>query len=615
MNNEQTIQLENLINYHRKQYQESNPEISDDEFDELVNKLKELDPENEIIYELQSSLPPKKDRKKVIHKEPLLSLNKVFSKEDLIKWAEGVSRSESEVFVLQPKYDGISANYENLILSTRGRDGYTGEDITDKIELIHVVIKKNDPPIKLDEINDPHVKYRGELIMRKDFFESNKKLLLRKSGKQYSTPRSAVAGILNRDDLDLSFKSKIYLICFDAIETPITLSQMRLYDFEKYFQSLRTATFDADGIVIKLQDENYKKSLGTTSHHPRGEIAFKGTNPTGQTTLLNIDWSIGKGTLTPVGNVEEVNIKGYNNRRVNLHNYKFILDNDIAVGDKIVIQRAGEIIPQYHSTIEKPNNRQPIQFPKQCPYCKSNLFYEEPEVKCSNDNCSGMLPIKLNDALIRLGFKNIGKSTIEKMIDVLGVSKVSDILVLTKQDFLKLEGFKDKSAQNAEEEINKIRSKQIEEWRVVSALNIPGIGTRMSRTLLENTSIKKIMNGNKEDLIAIDSIGPERADVIFNGIHNNIDEINYIKNLLNISETQSSNKNTIEICFTGKGPKTRNYYKNICEEKRYIISSSVTQKTNLLVTDDFSNNSSKMKKARTENIKIISYDEFMKYYL
>ena len=417
------MQLEEEIRYHNKLYWEKNqPEISDIEYDTLTRELTKLNPTNSLLTVIHSPISTK--GLKVKHKVKMLSLNKVYTIPELLTWCAKVSRGPHEQFLIQIKYDGCSANFTNGVLATRG-DGEIGENITDKLPLIEMGVRKRD--------------VRGEIIFRKSVFEKYKTILKKRDGTPYSNARNACAGMLNKDDLPVK-EAILELIPFGMETTKGSLTDLKVFDFDSYIKEVEELDYPADGLVIKLADLDYKESLGYTSHHSRGEIALKFANESATTQLLDVTWSMGKEVITPIGNVQPVEISGVIVSNVSLHNMKFIMDMGIRIGDTLTIERAGDVIP--HVINVTPASTPQINITISiCPECNGLVAYAEPNIYCVNPHCKGKKVNRLYDSITRIGIDRIGKPTIKNMVDILEVDNLIDIFQLTKESLLRLPKF------------------------------------------------------------------------------------------------------------------------------------------------------------------------------
>ncbi len=585
--------LENEIERHDTLYWKKNqPEISDIEYDKLIEELKKFNPKNSLINEIHT---PKVSfsKSKIKHKFEMLSLDKVYSPEDLIKWCEKVSRDENEEFLIELKYDGCSAELDKGILSTRG-DGIFGEDITNKLPIIKIISKNKDY-------------VRGEILIEKSIFQKIKNNNFKE--KTYKTPRNMCAGILNRDDVDFSKGQILTLIDFNYNFMTSTLKEIKEIIWDQLIKTAQKQEYPADGIVFKIKDLKYAKSLGITSHHSKSEIALKFTNPTGETRLIGIEWSAGKHKLTPIGKVIPVEINGVTISNINLHNYKYILDNEIQIGDTIIVERAGDVIPDVQSSY--PTEGEPRQFIKliNCPICGSLVKYEEPEIICINENCSGKHLAQLMDSVKRIGIERLGEPTLKKMIKTLNVYDIIDIFNITENDLMKLEGFAETSSKNLYGEIQTIKNNGVFEWEILSSLNIQGIGKTLSKELLKNKSLDELRKMTKNELLKFDGIGPERTKILYEGLIKNSKFIEHLISILSIKGDNKKMHNLSGLVFTltGAMPLKRNEIIKMIEEKGGEVK-GISKDVNYLVTSDPKSKSSKIKKAVEYGISIISFE-------
>lgn len=599
-----------LIQYHDKKFWEDNdPQISDSEYDLLREELKTLDPDNPVINKVHNVLPASTKREKIKHRIAMLSLDKVYSIADLLKWCTSVARTSNEQFRIEPKLDGCSACVDNNIIATRGDDGVTGENITNKNVIM--TYEGKDVICNMEELDCR--RDLGEILVKKSMLTNNEKLL-RRNGKKYKHTRSAAVGLLALDEPNTSVGRALTFVSFNRYSWLLTLDKMKSINWDDWIKDIKSWDYPTDGLVIKLNDEEYSHSLGYTSHHPKGQIALKFGNPTGNTILTNVIWHLGKGKITPVGHIKPVVIDGFEINKISLHNMAYIKDNDIAIGDEITIERCGEIIPQYKCHISRPINRVELSI-NICPICGSNTVYDNPDIRCTNEYCPGYLLKQLTDSVIRLGIDNIGPGTIDKLIDIHKIEDIADIFDLTIDDFLELDGFAETSATNAYNEIHNICNQAcIEDWRVLSCLNIPTIGTRMAKKILKDYTFEQILTLEEKDLVDIDGIGPERAKYIYEWFIDT-DKIAIIKRLLeHLPEIDNTKDHLIKgsICFTGKDPKGlgRTHYQKLAESDGFEFSKSVSKDLTYLVTNDPNSTSTKMQKAIKNGTTILSYEQF-----
>ena len=322
---------------------------------------------------------------------------------------------------------------------------------------------------------------RGEIILKKSVFQKHQDLFVRNSnGQPYKIPRSACVAQVMGEGHITSLGKFLTFVVFGRHQRTFSLAELRKLDWEALaYKAQNEMDYPADGLVLKLHDRKYLDSLGATSHHKHGEIAYKFTNPKGDTILLDIERSVGKGRITPVGIINPVEIGGILNSRISLHNTAYIEANDIFIGDRIYVQRCGDIIPQYHSTIEKPKGRYRPDM-STCPACGGPTVFDGTTERCHNDGCVGNLSRKLYDSVVRIGIDTLGLTTVQKMIDQ-GCGSLIDIFCFAKESALELAGFAEISAKNLIEAISTVKNRPIEDWKILASLNITGIGRRMSK--------------------------------------------------------------------------------------------------------------------------------------
>ena len=593
MEQERISYLVQQIAYHDYQYWILNqPVISDQEYDLLTKELRELDPHNPILLNVNDILF-QADHTKIKHSTPMLSLDKAYNHSEIISFLDKVSRSSDEEYSLTPKYDGCAGRIYNLrILATRG-NGLEGVDISRKIKHINIVTNQNPVQFPLD----------GELIFETTKFKNKIKLLLPKS---YKTIRNCVAGLLTQlDDLP----SGLYIDFVDYQYNSVSITD-KLLRHEEYFNITinklkNTVKYPIDGFVIRVKDQSYFESLGYTEHHPRGAIALKLTNPSAETTLINVIWQVGTtNQLTPVGIISPIELGQVEVNRINLYNAKYILDNDIHIGDIITVERAGDVIPNYIATIHKPVDRKPITI-NECPGCGFTLTYREPNLYCMNELCSVSNVRRLENSCKYLGLKLLGVKTLQK----LPFKNIIDILTVSYEDIKQL--IPGKTADNIYQEIQRIRSNPIHDYKILASLYTEGIGLSIYKHICKLYTIDELLNLSIKDLENINTIGPERAIIIYDSLQYNKNNIITMKGLFLgvIDSKYETSKSTI--CFTGKMPNKRSYYESLAEQHGLESKSSVTADLSVLVVPDESYTSSKVTKAKKFKIPIVTLPQFL----
>lgn len=592
-------QLAELITYHnRKYWEDAAPEISDDRYDELLRALKALNPEHPVLEFVGA--PAVSGSGKVIHARPMLSLDKAYSLDEVMAWALKYIRSEDEELLIQPKYDGISANFDGRVLSTRG-DGVTGEDISDKLPLVELETG--------DYRGPPDRPARGEIVIRNDDFRNLYSHIVKKGGGAYKNSRNAVAGIMGLKDIGdmLRQGARLTLVDYGKVSYRLPFRELK-GRWHGIATEIEELPYPMDGIVIKLADADYGISLGSTAHHPRGQIAFKFSGIRRESKILDVKWSFGKNCLTPVAEIEPVEIGGITIRHATLHNLQNVEDKDIHAGDTVVVERAGDVIPYIVEAIPG-KNRRSIMI-SECPGCGRPLERRGPELCCVNPDCFDTRLQRLCAAVRNIGIERLGEPNIRRMMTSLQVRTLKDIFELKKPEILQLEGFKDKSATNLLREIAAARD--VNDYQLLAALNIPNVGINVAKMILDKYTLNELRNLTPEELDGINGVGPERAAAIHRELRSQSDLLDELLSAVRLRTTKGSAGNGLpKICFTGKMPEKRSYYQDLARKRGFDPVDDVTADLSLLVAEDPGGSSSKLVKARSHHIRIVGLNEWL----
>ena len=589
-----------------KEYWSGNAVIADTEYDKLVEQLRSIDPAHPLIVRINA---PIVSGAKVLHARPMLSLNKVYTNEDLFAWVRKQSRDSDEVFLIQPKYDGISAKLDGGVMATRG-DGNVGENITSKLPIVDI-------ETNLTDFNPSKDYLLGELVIKNSDFTGRYSTVRTSGGTPFKNSRNAVAGIVGIDDVSFYEKqgARLTLVDYEKISWRITSAE-----FEKkwsgVYNELITLDYPMDGIVIKLADTVYADSLGYTGHHPKSQIALKFVNQSKWTVLDGVEFSMGKEQLSVVGLVKPIELGGVTISRVKLpvtapaKGGVHLMDGSLQIGDEVLIERAGDVIP-YLSASKEGTTRKRVVFDV-CPFCGAPLNISETRVVCTNSDCFEPMLNRLYFSVSTLGMFGIGKSLVRTIMEETGVRTLGDFMELRKERLFGLPDFGVVRAENIILEIEK--AKKAEAYLVLTALNVPSLGHKASKELLKRYTVDEVVNHLTYDgLLKIDGFGPVMTKEIVDGISANRE---YIKNTLSHFDMQAtvaeegSSKGTI--CFTGKSTYKRSDMEARATEKGYTPVDSVSSSLTILVTADPASKSSKITKALKLGVKIISEDEFWK---
>ncbi|HND47909.1 MAG TPA: NAD-dependent DNA ligase LigA, partial [Anaerolineales bacterium] len=491
-------ELKAQINFHNYRYHVLDaPIISDLEYDRLLNELKKIEAEHPDWITPDSptqraGAKPSEKFEKVRHPAPILSLANAFGGDDARAWFERVKKLDDRVekakFVVEPKIDGLSVvlHYRNGMFvqgATRG-DGEVGEDITSNLRTIKAIPLKIPVEGQKSKVKVPsYLVVRGEaFIPIKDFEELNKRL--EEAGeKTYLNPRNTAAGSLRQLDPVLTASRPITLLVYQIVyaeggDVPTSQWEILEYlkslgfpitDISKRFNTLEpaiayTETFDkgrdalpyeADGMVIKIDDLSLAADLGFVGKDPRGAIAFKFPAREVTTTLLGIDAEVGRtGVLTPRASLEPVEIGGVVVRNATLHNFDYIEEKDIRIGDRVLVKRAGEVIPYVIGPVVDARSGKEKKYkpPSKCPACGQDVEHIEGEVAwyCVNAACPAQLVRNVEHFVSRgaMDIVGLGIKIVEQLIEAGLVNDVADLFTLKKKDLLELEGFAEKKAEN-----------------------------------------------------------------------------------------------------------------------------------------------------------------------
>ena len=579
--------LETEIKRHNKLFwEEHDPEIPDQDYDALVVELTALDPANEILSEVHSTV---EGREKLKHDIPMLSLDKVYSPEELISWARKVARTPDEKFYLMTKYDGLSAESNPGLLITRG-NGEFGFDISDRIPYVQNLPEETG--------------IRGEIVVLKsDFME---KRPCRSNGEPYKTARSAASGLINNQEPIA--KDVLTFVPFTMGAEVVNLKALIDSDWDALIKKVQESNYPADGMVLSLLDKDYGDSLGMTGHHPRHSMSLKFKNPSAVTKVIDIRWTPGKHKLTPTAILEPVEISGFINSKASLHNMDQITKLGLHIGDTVEVQRCGDIIPQVVRVVKKGRK---CEDPKlsYCPICAAPVAYVKPDLICTNKLCSGVAGKNLYDSIKRLGIEDIGPGTVNSLITY-STRTIFDLFNMTVSEWLELPGFAEASANAAYANVEKVRDSPIEDYKVLASLNIPEIGLSVSRKLLENNTLTELKQRTTTGLEKLPGIGSVMAYYLFDGLQSF--ELTKLQAILDVVDTKGVAAKPL-VCFTGSSKTKRDEWIKIAEGKGMLFHNSVTKKLSLLVCADVESKSTKAKKARKYGVEIMSYDDFMNY--
>lgn len=643
-------ELRRLVEYHSdRYYNQDSPEISDYEYDMLQRELKALE---ESDPRLQSEDSPTQrvggqaDAKftPVVHTVRMESLLDAFSEEELFDFDRRVRQSVSDVaYVVEPKIDGLSVSleYRSGVLvrgSTRG-DGDVGEDITENVKTIASVPRELPKAL-------PFIEVRGEVYMPRASFNELVARQDEAGEKPFKNPRNAAAGSLRQKDSAVTASRKLDMFLFNIqqLEGETLTSHKQSLDFlaelgfhtvpgycrvntieeaieqvRKIGESRDSLSYDIDGAVIKVDDFSQRRAMGSTAKFPRWAIAFKYPPEEKQTVLRDIEVAVGRtGVLTPTAVFDPIELAGTTVSRATLHNQDFIDEKGAAVGDVILVRKAGDIIPEVLSVVKHGGN-EPFRIPAFCPSCGAPTVREAEEaaIRCTNSDC----PAQLRRSLIHfcsrdaMDIEFLGEAVTDALVDAGLVKSVEDIYRLTEEQLITLENFGKKSAENLLNAIEK--SKQNDLYKLIFGLGIRHIGQKSAKLLCDHfRTMDAIAAADAEQIAAIEGFGEimaESAAQYFSlpqtqTLIANLKELGLnMRSLREIERDIFAGKTFV---LTGTLPTyTRAEAGALIEKYGGKVSSSVSKKTDYVLAGEEAG--SKLKKARELGVTVIDEAGFI----
>jgi DNA ligase (NAD+) len=548
-------ELRETINHHNYRYYVlDSPEISDAEYDELMRELQRLEVEHPELVTPDSptqriGAPPVEAFGVVEHPQPLLSLANAFSYEELIAWYKRVSNllggSQFDL-VCEPKIDGLAValTYVDGLLvtgATRG-DGYRGEDITQNLKTVRSI------PLSVPKEAPPRFEVRGEVYLPKAGFKKLNEDRAREELPLFANPRNAAAGSVRQFDSSITARRPLDIFVYglgwaEGRAVPDTHWEIMqwlkslgfkinpniafvrsLDEVEKYYQGWaqrrERSPYEADGIVAKVNSIALQQELGTVAHEPRWAIAYKFPAVQGTTKLLDIGINVGRtGSLNPYAVLEPVRVGGVTISSAALHNEEDIHRKDIRIGDWVVVQRAGEVIPEIVEPIvsRRTGKEKIFHIPARCPVCGSEVIKPEGEAmhRCTNAACPSQALERIKHFVSRgaMDIDGVGEKLCQALFKDGLIKDAADLYYLTREQLLGLERMADKSVSNVLNSIEKSKDRPLD--RVIFALGILHVGDQYAELLVEQfQSIDQLAEASQEELAAISSIGPKIAESI-----------------------------------------------------------------------------------------------------
>ncbi|MCH1485024.1 MAG: NAD-dependent DNA ligase LigA [Flavobacteriaceae bacterium] len=643
-----------LHDHNYRYYVLDDPLISDYDFDTMLKELNDLEKSNPEFFDKNSPTQRvggevTKSFNTSVHETPMYSLDNSYSLEDLKDWEKRIKKiiEEPVQYTCELKFDGVSINllYSNgeLIKAVTRGDGVKGDDVTSNIKTIPTV------PLKLIGNFSNNFEARGEVVMPIEGFNELNKVRIHNGEEPFKNPRNTASGSLKLQDSkevstrplecllysvedpnlfknQIDFLEKAKNIGFNVFQNYMHSDSIEeIFEFIQHWETNRSKLpFEIDGVVLKVNDFYQREVLGYTSKFPRWAIAYKFKPENTGTRLNSISFQIGRtGSITPVANLEPVNLAGTIVKRASLHNADFIQSMDIRVGDFVYVEKGGDIIPKI-TNIDKSKravDSKKFEFPEYCPECGSKLFRLEGEANhyCLNYNgCKTQIIGRIQHYISRkaLDIEGLGQETVALLVNADLIKNYSDLYDLKFDQVVHLDRMANKSANNLLDGI--IESKKIPFERVLYGLGIRYVGETVAKKLAKHfESIDNMLNTSFDELILVDEIGEKIANSIleFASDNDNIQIINKLKKNGVRFEIDDSDKNVSSI-LAGKSFVISGVFSNFSRDelKRFIetnggkISSSLSSKTSYLVAGANMGPSKKLK-AEKLNINIITENE------
>lgn len=655
----QIEQLRDEIRRHDVLYYVHNaPQISDQQYDKLFAELKALEAAHPDLVTPDSptqrvSEQPVEGFTTVTHAVPMLSIDNTYNEGELREFDKRVAKgleTDDYQYAVEPKIDGlaISLRYEQGLLvraATRG-NGTEGDDVTANIRTIRAI------PLSLEHADIPAVlEVRGEVYMPKKAFAELNVAKIEAGEPEFANPRNAAAGSLKLLDARITARRKLafWAYALGEVSEPLadthyeSLQQLKAFGLpvNEYLQQcnnidavIETCTtwekkkdkldYQIDGLVIKVNRYDQQDILGTTGRAPKWCIAYKFAAEQAETIVESIDVQVGKsGTLTPVANLKPVKLAGTTVKRATLHNFDQVAKLDVRCGDTVIIEKAGEIIPQVIEVKVKQRNlfdSQPFEIPTVCPACGGAVQKDENGVylRCVNPHCIAQLKERLEYFVGKgqMDIDKLGPAVIEQLVDKKLVKNFADLYTLRFDQIVQLERMADKSAANIADSIEKSKNQPL--WRLIAALGIRNVGGQSAQILADEFgTLDAVMNATVEQLTDIDQIGPVMAQSIHDYLHDE-NNVKTIKAMLAAGVKPAPPKAKASNVFDGMSIVVTGTLKNFTRQQiEQAIkdnggksASSVSKKTAFVLAGE--NAGSKLEKAQTLGVEVIDEDEFLK---
>jgi len=587
-------------------YRSGAPLVSDKVYDALAEELRELEPHHPFLQAVEPELFTAK--KEVRHPNPMLSTEKAYTPDDLVRYVNRVTKAAAESgvfpvrFNVMPKLDGLSGRDDGDTFATRG-NGLVGYEISSAFE-------KGVLPIGGRGLG------LGEIVIVQSYFDAH-------LAEHFEHPRNTVVGIIASDTLNdftkLALKAKkVHFVPYSQLPHRICDSDELIENMETITAELAAKTdYPIDGMVAEVTDLSLRQFMGATSHHYRWQIAIKKRGATAVTQVEAVSWQVGRtGNITPVMEVAPVSLSGATIKRVTAHHAGLIREKQIGIGAKIEISRSGEVIPKLETVLQPASQ---VDLPEKCPHCQAPLQWHNDFLKCVNPHCQAQTEQRISHWFKTLGNADwFGIKTIQKMV-ASGYDRLEKIYAMTETDFVEI-GFGPVQSKNLAQALRTSRTKQVEDWRFLAAFGIPDLGRGDSRKLLSHIRLEDLIETPAAEIEKIHGFGTITSQSVASGIAAVKETFQYMLKLkFNLAKTplaasQPPAKSAIagkKIVFTGKMAQgSRKEMQAKARKLGALVQSAVSAKTDMLVCGA-KVGATKIAKAEKSGVAIVSETEYL----
>jgi DNA ligase (NAD+) len=587
-------------------YRSGSPLVSDAVYDTLTEELRKLEPEHPFLQAVEPELLTAK--KEVRHPSPMLSTEKAYTADDLVRYVNRVTKAADEIgvhpvhFKVMPKLDGLAGRDDGQTFATRG-NGLVGYEISSAFE-------KGVLPIGGRGLG------LGEIVILQSYFDTH-------LAEHFEHPRNTVVGIIASDTLNdftkLALKDKaVHFVPYSQLPNRTCDGGELIKNMEAMTVELAAKTdYPIDGMVAQATSPDIRQFMGATSHHYRWQIAIKKRGATAMTVVESVSWQVGRiGNVTPVLEVTPISLSGATIKRVTAHHAGMIREKQIGAGAEIEISRSGEVIPKLEKVIQPTSQ---IDLPEKCPACQAPLQWQNDFLKCVNPHCQAQIEQRISHWFKTLGNADwFGIKTIQKMV-ASGYDCIEKIYAMTEADFVEI-GFGPVQSRNLAQALQISRTKQVEDWRFLAAFGIPDLGRGDSRKLLAHIRLEDIIETKAAEIEKIYGFGTITSQSVTNGMAAVKETFQYMLKLnFNLERTpQTVSDSPVQsaiagkkIVFTGKMAQgNRKEMQALARKLGATVQKAVSGKTDMLVCGA-KVGAAKIAKAEKAGIAIISEDEYL----